>query len=241
MIFKFLYKKIIWNYILIILAFVFIRFSKGVYFIDAYSYFIQPFWPGIAQKEWLENSNLLEKQIRINLLEKDNLRLRKLLSLQSIAKEEKISAVVISRKLNGWWQQLELNKGINHGIEIGDSVVAPGGLIGIINSVSPVTSRVKLLTAPGSKVGAWIDRIQHHGILIGMGTNRTKFSFLHKDYQAKVGDVVSTSPASTIVPPNLPIGIIKHINSSSSSSASFAIIQLLASPEAIDWVQVLKI
>ena len=51
------------------------------------------------------------------------------------------------------------------------------------------------------------------------------------------GDLVSTSPAGTILPPNLPIGVIQSFNKNSLPSPK-ALVQLIASPDAIDWVQV---
>tara|TARA_Y100001968_G_scaffold328353_1_gene375345 strand:+ start:3381 stop:4124 length:744 start_codon:yes stop_codon:yes gene_type:complete len=238
-IFRYLYKKSFWNIFLIIIFFSLIRFSKGSYFLDIYSSLMRPFWPGNLQEEWVKEGYNLEQNIKISLLEKDNYRLRKILSLKTISEDDKTSAAVISRKTQGWWQQLVLNKGEKHGIKVGDCVVAPGGLIGIIHSISPTTSRVKLITAPGSKVGVWIERIQHHGILIGMGTNTTKLSFLSKEPEVQVGDIVSTSPASTIAPPNLIVGVVKSIEFDS-SSVPYAIIQLIAFPNAIDWVQVIQ-
>tara|TARA_Y100001968_G_scaffold314434_1_gene339769 strand:- start:10926 stop:11669 length:744 start_codon:yes stop_codon:yes gene_type:complete len=238
-IFRYLYKRVFWNSLLLLSVLTIIRFSKGAIFLDLYSALIRPFWPGTLQKEWVQIGNDLEQKIKIDLLEKDNYRLREILDLKTFSSENKVSAAVISRNTDGWWQQLELNKGINNGIEIGDSVIAPGGLIGVIHSVTPTTSRVKLITAPGNKVGVWIERVRHHGILIGMGTNRVKFSFLSKETQAQVGDLVSTSPASTITPPNLPVGIIQSIDLDS-AAVPFAIVQLIAFPNAIDWVQVIK-
>lgn len=239
MILRYIYKRAFWNSLLIILILGLIRSSKGVFFVDLYSFIVRPFMHGTLQKEWLRDATQLEQSIKINLLEKDNTRLREILSLKRVSEEDKISAAVISRKPDGWWQQLELNKGKMNGIAIGDPVIAPGGLIGIVHSVTPLTSRVKLITAPGSKVGVWVNRIQHHGILIGMGTDRTKLSFLTKQTDAQIGDLVSTSPASTIFPANLPIGVITSIELDS-SYVPFAIIRLIAFPNAIDWVQVIK-
>ena len=50
---------------------------------------------------------------------------------------------------------------------------------------------------------------------------------------------MTTSPASTILPPNLTIGIVQFVNETALPSP-YAIVQLTASPEAIDWVQILK-
>ncbi len=225
--------------VLVLIFLIFVRLTKGATFLDIYSFLSRPFWPGTAQKEWLQSGQDLEQKIKMILLEKDNNRLRKLLELENSITGDRVSAAVISRRTSGWWQQLEINKGSQDEIKAGNAVVGPGGLLGIIHSVTPNTSRVRLLTGPGSRVGVWVQRIERHGILIGMGTNRPKLTFLDKDSSAQVGDIVSTSPASTIVPPNLPIGVIQSLNNQA-LPAPYGVIQLLATPEAIDWVQIIR-
>ena len=54
------------------------------------------------------------------------------------------------------------------------------------------------------------------------------------------GDLVSTSPASTLLPPNLPVGVIQIVNKDH-LPAPYAFVQLIASPSAIDWVQIRKV
>ena len=63
--------------------------------------------------------------------------------------------------------------------------------------------------------------------------------FFNKEIDAKLGDIVTTSPASTLLPPNVAIGVIQSIEKKALPSP-YAIVQLLASPEAIDWVQVIQ-
>ena len=221
-------------------AFLFgIRWTRGAGYLDFYSVLLKPILPGAAQREWIQEGDRIEKNIRLKLLEEDNIRLRKALSLQEFDNEKRISAAVISRSSRSWWQQLEINKGAKDGILKGQTVIGPGGLIGLVDSTTPLTSRVRLLTDPGHQVGAWIDRTRCHGILTGMGTNRPKLIFLNKNSSAKIGDAVTTSPASTLLPPNLTIGIVQFVDEKA-LPAPYAIVQLTASPEAIDWVQVLK-
>ena len=217
-----------------------VRWTKGAGFADAYAFITRPFWPGTAQKEWLQYSDHLEQKIRLHLLEEDNIRLRKMLSLQKASKTGLFSVPVIARKPKGWWQQLELGKGSIQGIQAGYAVMGPGGLLGIVQSVTPTTSRVRLLTAPGSRVGVWVARSKRHGILLGLGTNRPRLTFLNKDSKVVKGDVVSTSPASTLFPPNLPVGVIQFVDNQA-LPAPYANVQLLAAPDAIDWVQVQKL
>ena len=215
-----------------------IRLTKGAGYLDLYSILIKPILPGTAQKEWIQEGENIERDIRLKLLEDDNSRLRKALGLQEFKSDQRISAAVISRSPRNWWQQLEINKGARDGVFKGQTVIGPGGLIGLVDSTTLLTSRVRLLTDPGNQVGAWIDRTKRHGILTGMGTNRPKLIFLNKNSLAKPGDAVTTSPASTLLPPNLTIGIVQFVNEKALPSP-YAIVQLTASPEAIDWVQIL--
>tara|TARA_B100000700_G_scaffold324274_1_gene430007 strand:+ start:596 stop:1324 length:729 start_codon:yes stop_codon:yes gene_type:complete len=214
-----------------------VRLTKGAGFVDAYAFLSRPFWPGPAQSEMISRSTQREIKARLSLLEEDNRRLRGILALRKSSNKNVISAAVIARKTNGWWHQLELSKGKIHGVSPGNAVTGPGGLLGIIRSTTPTTSRVKLLTAPGSRIGVWIARTKTHCILIGLGTNRPVLSFLDKNPKVVPGDLISTSPASTLMPPNLPVGVIQSMNNKI-LPAPKAIIELMAAPEAIDWVQI---
>ena len=237
--FHLFFKSRFWVIILFGIFLFGIRWTKGAGYLDFYSFLLKPILPGTAQKEWIKEGENIENNIQLKLLEEDNIRLRRALSLQEYGDEKRISAAVISRSSKSWWQQLEINKGAKDGILKGQTVIGPGGLIGLIDSTTFFTSRVRLLTDPGHQVGAWIDRTKRHGILTGMGTNRPKLIFLNKNSLAKIGDAVTTSPASTLLPPNLIIGIVQFVDEKA-LPAPYAIIQLTAAPEAIDWVQVLK-
>jgi rod shape-determining protein MreC len=116
-------------------------------------------------------------------------------------------------------------------------VLAPGGLIGLVEAVTPTTARVTLLTDSSSRLGVWVGRSQRHGLLVGTGTSRPLLRFIEKDPGVRPGDVVTTSPASTLVPPNLTVGVIQSVDEQA-VPAPEAVVQLSAPLEAIDWVQV---
>jgi rod shape-determining protein MreC len=203
---------------------------------DAYALLSRPFWPGTAQAEWLRSARRVEDGARLAQLERDNQRLRTLLELQKES-PNRVTAPVISREAAGWWRQLLLGQGSVSGIRAGQAVLGPGGLVGLVGSVTPTTASVILLTDPRSRVGVWVGRTQHHGLLTGIGTARPLLRFLEKDPQARPGDVVVTSPASTLVPPNLPVGVIQTVDASA-DPAPEAVVQLIAPLSALDWVQV---
>ncbi len=233
------HKKKNWIFFAIFLFLVFVRISKGSLYKDFYYFISKPFWPGQFQKEVILQSSEQESLIKLNLLKSDNKRLREILNLQESSNSNTISAAVISRKTGSWWRQITLNKGSKDGVEIGSCVIGPGGLLGRVSSTSFFTSSVILLTSPESKVGIWLDRIQMNGLLIGSGDSYPNLVLYSKDADIKVGDFVSSSPASTLLPPNIPIGIVKSIDKPLKAKKTAKIL-LLAKPQVIDWVQILK-
>ena len=233
-------KKNNWGLFIFLSFLFFVRITKGSLYKDFYYLISKPFWPGQFQREVLTQSVEQEFLIRLKQLEKDNKRLREILSLQRLSDSESISAIVISRKTGSFWRQIILNKGAKDGVEIGSLVVGPGGLLGRVDNTSLLTSTVKLLTSPESKVGIWVERIQKHGLLVGLGNDYPKVIFYDRDIDIKVGDFVLSSPASTLLPPNIPIGVVQSIDEDLKEKKT-ANIMLLGKPQAIDWVQILKV
>jgi len=225
-----------WPWLLLLTALAVLRLSKGALLSDAYALLSRPFWPGTAQSEWLRSARRFEDRARIAALESENARLRGLVGLQQ-ATPARITAPVIARDPAGWWQTLLLGRGALQGVREGSAVLAPGGLIGLVSSVTPTTARVTLLTDPSSRVGVWVARTRYHGLLTGLGTDRPVIRFLEKDPGVVAGDVITTSPASTLVPPDLPVGVIQSVDLRA-DPAPEAVLQLAARAASTDWVQV---
>ena len=234
------HKKKSWVFLGIFVFLFFVRISKGSFYKDFYYFISRPFWPGQFQKEVILESINQESLIRLNLLKKDNIRLREILSLRELSNDDNISAAVISRKTGSWWRQILLNKGSRDGVEIGSIVIGPGGLLGRVKNTSLFTSSVTLITSPESKLGVWLERTQINGLLVGLGDDNPSLILYSKDADIKVGDFVSSSPASTLLPPNIPIGIVQSIDDSLNSKKTVKI-SLLAKPQVIDWVQIVKV
>ena len=234
------HKKKNWILFGFLLFLVLVRISKGSIYKDFYYFISKPFWPGQNQKEIILKSIDQEALINLYLLKKDNIRLRKILYLQESSNNDNVSAAVISRKTGSWWRQIIINKGSKDGVQIGSAVIGPGGLLGRVNDTSLFTSSVRLLTSPESKVGVWVDRAQINGLLVGLGDDYPRLILYSKDADIKAGDFVSSSPASTLLPPNIPIGVVQSVDEPFKGTKT-ARISLLAKPHAIDWVQILKV
>jgi len=86
----------------------------------------------------------------------------------------------------------------------------------------------------------WVDRNQINGLLVGLGNDYPSLILYSKDADIKVGDFVSSSPASTLLPPNIPIGVVQSVDEPFKSKKTAKIL-LLAKPHLIDWVQISKV
>ena len=62
--------------------------------------------------------------------------------------------------------------------------------------------------------------------------------FLDRDLRVRPGDLVTTSPASTLLPPNLTVGVVQRLDERV-LPAPEAVVQLSAPISAIDWVQLI--
>ena len=72
---------------------------------------------------------------------------------------------------------------------------------------------------------------------MGRGSRRRSLRFIDKDPDVRPGDLGATSPASTLLPPNVPGGVVQSVDEQA-FPAPTAVVQVISSPEAIDWVQV---
>ena len=223
-------------WLVLLVFFLVVRFSKGAPLADLYAQLSRPFWPGSAQSEWLKEAQNLEDQQRIATLESRLARLEQDQQLRNQAGDW-ITAPVISRRIEGWWQQLELGAGRVQGIKTGAVVTGPGGVLGRISSVTPSTSRVQLLTDPSSRVGVELQGGKGHGLLFGEGSSRPLVKFLDNDLTIRPGDVVVTSPASSVFPSNLIVGVVQSVNTQA-GPAPQGLVQLSAPADQIDWVRV---
>ena len=76
--------------------------------------------------------------------------------------------------------------------------------------------------------------------MVGTGDDYPKIILYTKNVDVKVGDFVSSSPASTLLPPNIPIGIVQSVDDKLISNKT-ANVLLLGKPQVIDWVQIIKV
>lgn len=219
-----------------------LRQTQGALLLEAYQAITRPLQmlqTGTSPEERLRDARLLELQTRIQDLESQNKKLQNLLGY--IEKEpiasRPIQSRVVGRSADNWWQQITLNRGANSGIQEGYIVKAEGGLVGLVQSVTPNTSRVLLISDLKSQVGVTISRTTAKGVLRGDSSAEAVLEFYEKVPNVKVGDLVSTSTYSMKFPSGLAVGRIKSLDLKK-LPASVAKVELFPPIRSLDWVSV---
>jgi rod shape-determining protein MreC len=212
-----------------------VRQTQGAAIFETYQLMSRPFQVGPTKEERLTDARVLELEERLVELQKQNQKLKELLDYSKPQTKQGIVAPIVGRSADHWWQQVTLGRGSSEGIKVGSIVMAPGGLVGRISSVTPNSSRVLLLSDATSRVGAVLSRSRSMGFIRGQGSNRAVLQFFDKVPDVKRGDVVSTSPVSQLFPPGLPLGRVESVNLDK-SPAPEAVIELTAPVSYLEWV-----
>lgn len=215
----------------------FVRQTQGGVLLETYQLITRPFHSKPTQPDRLANAQTQELQQRLIELESRNQRLEELLGFVKAKKTQGVTAPVIGRSANHWWQQVILGRGSQDGIRAGSIVLSPGGLVGRVSSVTSNTSQVLLLSDPSSRVGVTISRSRYMGFMRGKSANRAVMEFFEKVPDVRRGDVVSTSSFSQLFPAGIPIGRIESVDLNK-SPAPEAVIELSAPINYLEWATV---
>lgn len=215
----------------------FLRQTEGAVLYEAYRLVTFPFQPNLERKAALENAQVQELQQRLTELESQNQQLRSLVGYVAETKKSQITAPVVGRSADHWWQHLILGRGTQGGVQPGSIVMAPGGVVGRVISATPNTSRVLLLSDPSSRVGATVSRSRNMGYVRGQTSNRAVMEFFDKLPDVRQGDVITTSSLSKLFPAGLPIGRVQSVNLNK-SPAPEAIIELSTPISFLEWAVV---
>lgn len=220
-----------------------LRQTQGALLIEMYQGMTRPFQmlqtalP--VQEERARDARLLELQTKVQDLENQNKKLKELLGYveKQPLSARPIPARVVGRGADNWWQQVLLNRGSLAGIKEGYVVKADGGLVGLVESVTPNTSRVLLISDLKSQVGVTVTRTGAKGVLRGDSSAEAVLEFYEKVPNVKPGDLVATSTYSQKFPSGLAVGRVKSLDLKK-LPASVAKVELFPPIRSLDWVAV---
>ena len=157
-----------------------------------------------------ENEQLrLENGIMSELL-LENERLRDALNFRRLHPPSSVMVQVIGKETTPFSSTVTINKGSDSGIDKGMAVITAAGVVGRVLAVLPGTSKVMLLTDPGSTLAVRVQRNREEGLLEGkLKTCALKYVSFYADIQE--GDLLVTSGLDGIYPKGLAVASVVKV------------------------------
>ncbi len=162
-----------------------------------------------AERVRMENQ-LREQQEKNRLSEQNNV----LQQWQSLNQYGGVTATVIARDANEFFNTLVIDRGTVHGVQKDMPVVAAqGGLVGRVIATSPLASRILLLTderhGTGAEVLGQTADTRLLGVVEGKSQSLCEMRFIVAPDKIEAGEQVITSGQDGIYPKGLLVGRVK--------------------------------
>lgn len=195
-----------------------------------------------------ENADLRKEVTRLRAenaalteMARENAGLRAALDLSRSSGTTMIPGEVISRKESTWFDTATIDCGRRAGVGTGWAVITPSGrLVGQILETDAFTSRMVALTEQNSAVAAMVQRSRASGLLYGQGNDYLTLSYLPKDADVKVGDIVISSGLGRVIPKGLVIGRVVKVAHSDVTGNTTALVRPSARFDQIEQVFIVK-
>lgn len=207
-----------------------------------------------SQREELKRDTLALAAARVPTLENENDRLRKLLGLASALKWGFIPAEALQGRGRAEDYTVTLSAGSNAGVRERSLVVAPEGIVGLVQTVDPTLSLAILFAHPDFRVSAMSADGSAFGIVqphvTSSGSSRDQ-AFLRSEryllemrgvpFRAtlKPGAVVYSSGLGGIYPKGIPVGVVMGEIKTTEAWARTYILRPAVNPAELSAVMIL--
>ncbi len=170
------------------------------------------------ENEHLREDHLMQQTrlLKLDALEKENIRLRALLENSFKLGEQVMIAELLSIKMAPYEQIVSLNKGTRFGVHPQQPVMDENGVVGQVFRSFPMSSEVMLITDPNHAIPVQVNRNGLLTIAVGSGQiNRLNLPFLPNDADIKPGDLLITSGLGGVFPQGYPVAVVDKFTSES--------------------------
>lgn len=171
---------------------------------------------------------------------RENSRLEKLLSFKRNLVYSTVAANVIGRDPSNWNATVLIDKGKEHGLEVGMPVVVAQGVVGKVAEVSENISKVILLSDPSFSIAAQVLRSRESGLASGTLLGMCRMRYLSSRADIRVGDTIITSKMSTSFPEGLLIGEVISVQTHEHNPIIDCIISPAVSLSQLEEVLIIK-
>ncbi len=136
------------------------------------------------------------------------------------------SAEILTRNVESVYGSLILNKGQTDGVEVNDPVIYGKNLIGVVESVTPLTCTVRTIANPDFSAAVYETRSNEIGYVTGFDdgirTSACKMPGLAKTSGVAAGGVICTQGLGGVFPKDLIVGTVKEIGKSKTDISFYA-------------------
>ena len=159
---------------------------------------------------------LRAENARLRLRENELDEMRRLLDLkEQYPQYDTVGAHIIGKNSSNWYRSFLIDKGTNDGIRVNMNVIADGGLVGIVTSVSESYATVSTIINDSQYVSAMSSRSGSSCIVAGnlslYADGLLELQNIGMDADMAVGDMIVTSNISALYVPGLLIGFTESI------------------------------
>ena len=170
-----------------------------------------------------ENTRLKRKLARVEELnnrlqevELENRRLKKLVNFTRSVDYKFLAAEVIARDPTPFFKTIMIDKGGNDGIEKGMPVLVAEGVVGHTIRVAGRYSRILLITDRNSAVDSLVQESRIRGVVKGDNSEMCYFRYALRKEEIEDGDMIVSSGFDQVFPKGLKVGRVMEVKKGNS-------------------------
>lgn len=172
-----------------------------------------------------KNLILEQKVQKLESLTAQNIRLRELLNSAELVDEQVQVAEVVGVDPDPFSHRVIVNKGGFDNVYEGQAILDAHGVMGQVVEVSPVSSRVLMVTDVSARVPVQNNRTKYRAIAAGTGrTDRMELLHIPETADFREGDLLTSSGLGGAYPEGYPVGVVTWV--SHNPGQAFAVIEL---------------
>jgi rod shape-determining protein MreC len=182
-----------------------------------------------------QNARLLDRVHKLEGLEEENRRLRRLLELRQNLRADVVSAQVIGKDTNQFFHVARISLDRDTTREIGPNlpVLSQDGVVGTTLRAGKDTVDVRLVIDAGSGVDVVVQRTGARGFIKGTGDERSydcDVQYMQRTDEVEVGDLLVTSGVGRRFPKGISVATVKQI-----TKREFGIYQKVVATPTVDF------
>jgi len=155
---------------------------------------------------------------------------------------EFIPAKVVNSSFTKQYNYITINKGSVNGVKIDMGIIGPGGVVGIITSVSENYATGPTILNKRWSVSAKIKNSNYFGTLAwdGIDPHTAHLNEIPFHVKMEVGDTIVTSGFSDVFPEGVPVGVVEKFDHASGRNFFDISVRLLTDFANLSYVEVTK-